>query len=201
MHDSIRPELQAGLWDQWPNADGQDVRQAIATTHATWMLDASLFEAPATAEERANALRAARMMGYTLFRAATRMTHAPDGSAQLTVRIENRGAAPFYYVWPAELEALDVSGKVVARARADWPLPSLLPGRKAEMERGAACRTGDDPDGAAGDRESNAGRASGGVRECGDGNCTEWVADAAVNSMGCRSNPNPWRRRQKTITD
>jgi hypothetical protein len=108
------------------------VRQAIATTHATWLLDASLFEAPATAEERANALRAARMMGYTLFRAATRMTHAPDGSAQLTVRIENRGAAPFYYVWPAELEALDVSGKVVVRARADWPLPSLLPGRKAE---------------------------------------------------------------------
>lgn len=128
----IRPELQATLWNKWPNAEGQDVKAAITTTHATWMLDADLFKTTPTPEQKANALRATRMMGYALYCAAARMAPGRNGSSELTVRMEDRGVAPFYYLWPAELQALDASGKVVAQALVDWPLPSLLPGKKAE---------------------------------------------------------------------
>jgi Domain of unknown function (DUF4832) len=132
MGGEIRPELQAKIWDQWPNAGGQNVATAIATTHATWMLDADLFRTLPTAEERTNALRAARLMGYTLFCAAERMVPGQNGSTEITVRMENRGVAPFYYVWPAELQALDADGKVIAQVSAVWPLPLLLPGTQAE---------------------------------------------------------------------
>jgi Domain of unknown function (DUF4832) len=132
MGGEIRPELQAEIWDQWPNAEGQDVATAIATTHATWMLDADLFSTSPTAEERTNAMRAARLMGYMLYCAAVRMVPGQNESTEITVRIENRGVAPFYYMWPAELQALDSHRKVIAQAGAVWPLPSLLPGKKVE---------------------------------------------------------------------
>jgi hypothetical protein len=128
----IRPELQDELWDKWPNAKGQDVALAIAATHATWLLDENLFKTPQTEEQRANALRAERMLGYTFYCAASRMVRGQDGSAVVTVRVENRGVAPIYYGWAVDLEALDTIGKVAARARVAWPLPALLPGRGAE---------------------------------------------------------------------
>ena len=46
--------------------------------------------------------------------------------------MENRGAAPIYYAWPVEIEALDENGKSAGRSRVAWPLPTLLPGKKAE---------------------------------------------------------------------
>jgi hypothetical protein len=132
MGGEIYPALHGGLWDSWPNAEGQDVTAAIATTHATWLLDAALFKAVPTAEERANVLRAERMLGYTLFCEQWRMIRNKDRSATLTVRMENRGVAPMYYAWPIEAEALDGDGKAVGQGNAVWPLPSLLPGKAAE---------------------------------------------------------------------
>jgi hypothetical protein len=128
----IRPEFQAALWDQWPNVEGQDIKTAISTTHATWMLDDGLFKTSPTSEERTNALRAERLMGYTLFCIASRIAPGKGASTEVSVRIENRGVAPFYYSWPAELRALDARGQVIGETRIVWPLPSLLPGKSAE---------------------------------------------------------------------
>jgi hypothetical protein len=128
----IYPQLQAEIWDRWPNSEGQDVRAAIARTHVTWMLDSGLFTPEPTAPERANALRAERMLGYTLFCAASRTEQGKDGSLQVTVRLENRGVAPVYYAWPVDLEALDGGGNVVGQTRLAWPLPALLPGNRAD---------------------------------------------------------------------
>jgi hypothetical protein len=128
----IFPPIQAGIWDAWPNAKGQDLTATIATTHATFMFDATLFATAPTATQKANAQRAQRMLGYTLFCSSARMVRGKDGSATVTVRIENRGVAPMYYAWPVEAEFLDGTTKVVARGRTVWPLPTLLPGKTTE---------------------------------------------------------------------
>jgi Domain of unknown function (DUF4832) len=128
----IFPPIQAGIWSAWPNAKGQDLTTTIATTHATFMFDSTLFATVPAATEKANAQRAQRMLGYTLFCSSARIVRGKNGSATVTVRIENRGVAPMYYAWPVELEYLDGSTKVVARGGTAWPLPTLLPGKTAE---------------------------------------------------------------------
>lgn len=128
----IYPELQKGLWASWPNHEGEGAGDAIATTHATWILDSELFAAPHTADERATALRAERMLGYTLYCREWQIVRSQDGTAKITLRVENRGVAPMYYAWPAEAETLDADGKVVGQGRSSWPLPALLPGQTAE---------------------------------------------------------------------
>lgn len=128
----IYPQLQAHLWDAWPNSEGQDVATAIATIHATWMLDNDLFQHDPTPEQKANALRADRSLGYKFYCSAARVARAADGSVSIAVRIENRGLAPFYAAWPVELEAI-ARGKEVANRLADWPLAALLPGESSEF--------------------------------------------------------------------
>jgi hypothetical protein len=96
------------------------------------MLDSDLFTAFAAPAERANALRAARMLGYTLYCREWRLTRNKEASATISVRVENRGAAPIYYAWPAEAEAIDATGKIIGKGRAIWPLPELLPGKTAD---------------------------------------------------------------------
>jgi hypothetical protein len=127
----IYPALQSGLWDSWPNREGQPVGLAIATAHSTWMLDSEMFVAPHTPVERANALRAARMLGYTLYCREWQIARDDDGSTKITLRVENHGVAPMYYSWTAEAKALDGSGKIVGQGSAVWPLPTLLPGQTA----------------------------------------------------------------------
>jgi hypothetical protein len=129
MGGEIYPELQSGLFESWPNRQGQPTSLSIAVTHATWMLDSALFVDPLTPAERANALRTERMLGYTFYCREWQLTQNKDGSSTIMVRLENRGAAPMYYAWPAEAEALDANGKIVAQTTASWPLPELLPGK------------------------------------------------------------------------
>lgn len=128
----IYPQTQVGLWDVWPNPNAQDVPLSIQTTHATWMMDSKLFASVPTETQRTNALRADRMMGYTLFCKQFQVVQDKNGSATLTVSIENRGVAPFYYVWPVEAVAVDAAGKELEKDMATWPLPSLLPGNSAD---------------------------------------------------------------------
>ena len=131
MGGEIYPALQVGLWDARPNKAGQDMTQVIATTHATWMLASDLFKTVPTAEERANALRAERMLGYTFFCKQFAVKREGAG-ATVTVRVENRGGAPIYYAWPVEADAVDSTGKTVGKGRALWALPALMPGRSGD---------------------------------------------------------------------
>ncbi len=124
----IYPETQIALWDAWPSDNGsQDVTTSIQTIHRHMDDGLNLFTTLLTDDMRANALRAARMMGYTLF-----CKEFSVKKNTVTVQIENRGVAPFYYAWPAEAVALDATGKEVGKGTATWPLPSLLPGNSAD---------------------------------------------------------------------
>jgi hypothetical protein len=127
----IYPQLQAGLFDAGPEHTGEDATTAIFITHATWMLDNDLFARRSTPAERANALRVDRLLGYTLFCSAVQLVRLTDDSAAISVRIENRGVAPFYALWPVEFEAVK-AGRTLAVEQASWTLSKLLPGKEAE---------------------------------------------------------------------
>jgi len=128
----VRPEVQSHLFDAWPNAEGEDLQSAIATIHPTWLLDETLFSDTLSTKETQNALRAERLLGYTLYCSAVRVTQSSNGGTTVSLRIENRGVAPIAYAWPVQLEALDAAKEPIAQAQATWPLTNLMPGTQAE---------------------------------------------------------------------
>eukprot|EP00741_Cyanophora_paradoxa_P020604 tig00021275_g19888.t1 len=64
-------------------------------------------------------------MGYELH-----AIFAPTATStlRLTVHIENRGVAPFYYKWPVALRGAD--GKVASQWTTNWDIRAALPGQK-----------------------------------------------------------------------
>jgi hypothetical protein len=125
----VRPEIQSTVWDNWPNTTGQDVSTCITTTHATWMIDSANFSSSPllTAAQYANALRAHRMLGYELYVSSV-SADPQNGCMNISVTMENRGVAPFYYSWPMELALTDSDGNIISRTTTGWQLKSVLPG-------------------------------------------------------------------------
>ena len=53
--------------------------------------------------------------------------HYDEGKLSLTV--ENRGGAPFYYLWPVRASVFEGEKHIHSTERDDLDLPSLLPGK------------------------------------------------------------------------
>lgn len=120
----VRPEVQDCLWKETSCApSGQGFDACVDGTHASWMLNQGAFEG-LPESEKAKALAGARRLGYELH-----VSRVELGNPGLygTVRLENRGVAPFYYPWTVHLGALDGSRKLTTWAL-PWDLRSLLPG-------------------------------------------------------------------------
>jgi hypothetical protein len=124
----VRPELQNAVWDFWPNTTGEDVSNCISTTHASWMLNSGVFKTSLSGDPYANALRAHRMFGYQLYVPSATLTPQSDGSLRVSVNIENKGVAPFYYNWTVECALVDASGNILSTKQTDWLLRDVLPG-------------------------------------------------------------------------
>ena len=80
------------------------------------------------------ATKAHAALGYDLAVTQTR-TVVTDGKTQVSIRLTNRGVAPFYYNWPLEFSLINPQepAKTVASTQADANLPSLLPGQTTEV--------------------------------------------------------------------
>ncbi|RYD65315.1 MAG: DUF4832 domain-containing protein [Verrucomicrobiaceae bacterium] len=140
----IRPELQATIFDRWPNLPvkvergaGENLAECLEATHATWMLNEHLFAAPLTDSQRKNALHAQRLLGYELQVTRSSIEWDERGNLCVKLKIKNAGVAPFYYQWPAEFAAYDPGAKetrVLGQAT-NWALPDILPdGREYQRE-------------------------------------------------------------------
>ncbi|MEV0714473.1 DUF4832 domain-containing protein [Asanoa sp. NPDC050611] len=121
----LRPEIQSCLWDE-PVSCGQyeDFAASVAQTHASWLINHAAF-AP-TGYSGANyerALAASRSLGYELT-----VTEAALARDRVSIRVANRGVAPFYYDWRAELAAVDGRGRVVRRWHTPWTMAGIQPG-------------------------------------------------------------------------
>lgn len=124
----LRPEIQSCLWDQ-PVSCGQyeDYAQSVRLTHASWLIDHAAFAgAGHTGDAYFRALDGAKSLGYELT-----VTEAAVSAQQVSVRIENRGVAPFYYPWKAELAAIGADGRIAARWKTAWTVTGIQPGDPA----------------------------------------------------------------------
>ncbi|MEV0951604.1 DUF4832 domain-containing protein [Promicromonospora sp. NPDC050249] len=110
-----------------------DVAGSTAASHASWIINHQAWATGYDGDDRERAVAAAAALGYDL--AATQATLTNNGGgASVTLTLTNRGVAPFYGDWPAELVVLDDEGEVVRRTAVDADLPSIQPGASATVE-------------------------------------------------------------------
>jgi len=120
----IRPELWKTIFTNKTLAKQQNFTECVRQTHATWLMDTGLFTSsnPPTADRVSRATPAVRLMGYELHVSKAELV---DGNLSLT--IENRGVAPFYYDWPIEVRysAPNIRTQPLFP---EWKLSEIMPG-------------------------------------------------------------------------
>jgi hypothetical protein len=122
----LRPEIQSCLWEEPVSCtQHEDFAESVAQTHASWLINHAAFAgAGYTGDNYFRALAAAKSLGYELT-----VTGAALTRDQVSVRVANRGTAPFYYDWRAELAAVDSQGRIVRRWNTPWTMTGIQPGQ------------------------------------------------------------------------
>lgn len=127
----LYPPLQqdTSFWQYWPNQNGQDFQTSVETTHASWLMNDRIYKYSLPDETAsANALKAHKMLGYTLYNSAVQLADSPAASLQVNVKLQNKGVAPFYYNWPVEFGVVSSSDSwVKSLGTANWNLNSVQP--------------------------------------------------------------------------
>ncbi|MGL6074522.1 MAG: DUF4832 domain-containing protein [Fimbriiglobus sp.] len=124
----IRPEAWGKVFDPQPdNKKIQDFRKCVDETHASWLMDSGMFGKQATEVRKKRAEVEVQHMGYE-FHVPAITTKPTHGKLAVTVELENRGVAPFYYDWKLEYAILR-NGKLTTYP-ASGKLTGLLPGDK-----------------------------------------------------------------------
>lgn len=134
----LRPELQAAFWKRPlpTNLKYEDYDKCVELTHCSWLINQKLFNKRLPDREYERAMSGARKLGYDLHASAMRMTsQGTRPGILLTLAVENRGVAPFYYNWPVliRMARTSVDGQVAPAIDfpTRWKLRELLPGRSA----------------------------------------------------------------------
>ncbi len=124
----IRPELWPCIWTAEGCDKGQNFDECVRQTHATWLMETSTSR-QLSDDERARALKAARSLGYEFHVSRSEILVKREGKAvRVTLDVENRGVAPFYYEWPMELAVAKPDGTIVETHKTFWSLRDILPG-------------------------------------------------------------------------
>lgn len=128
----IRPEAWGKVFDVDPGDDCiQDFLQCVEATHVTWLMDSGMFSGDESAQNAERVQRAKEMvrrMGYEFYVSAATITRPNRRKLQISVQVENRGVAPFYYAWSPVFALLDQNGTVVRQQKGAGGLLGLLPG-------------------------------------------------------------------------
>jgi hypothetical protein len=130
----IRPELWGCLWNENGCApQGQDFTECIRQTHASWLMDSSVNR-KLTDDQRRRAESAAGRLGYQLHVSSYSALIKQNQLHNLSVTIQNRGVAPFYYPWTVQVGIVDATGKVLQSWDTDWKINSILPDQSVRFE-------------------------------------------------------------------
>ncbi|WP_310556759.1 T9SS type A sorting domain-containing protein [Flavobacterium sp.] len=122
----IFPDLQNAIWQAIPNPSGQDFQTCVNTTHATYMLNHSVFDDPIGSTTYTNALIQNKRFGYTFHVNGIKLNAYQNGEINIDVRLENRGVAPFYYNWAVEL-GLVKDNVLTSLGTTNWNIPAIQP--------------------------------------------------------------------------
>lgn len=130
----IRPEMWGCLWNEGGCAPkGQDFGECIRQSHASWLMDTSTSR-KLTDDQCRRAETAAASLGYELTATHYSARIKSDHLESLSLTIQNRGVAPFYYLWTVQVGILDATGKVLQSWDTDWKINSILPDQSAGFE-------------------------------------------------------------------
>jgi hypothetical protein len=134
----IRPEAWGQVFAPQPaNPKIQNFRQCVEATHASWLMDSGMFERKQSADRIQRAMDEVRRMGYEFHVPAVTLGPSAGSALPVTVELENRGVAPFYYPWRSRFGLLDDSGKLVRTVPGSGELKGLLPGAPPRVWREA----------------------------------------------------------------
>lgn len=126
----IRPEAWEEVFDEAPqNANIQNFRGCVEATHATWLMDSGMFRKKQQADRFHRAEQEVRRMGYEFHALAVTIAEVKGGKLMVSLEIENRGVAPFYYDWKSEYGLL-ADGQAAQAFPGSGRLTGLLPGDK-----------------------------------------------------------------------
>ena len=95
-------------------------------------MDSGLFEKKQKADRIKRAEDQVRRMGYDFHVPGVTIGGVKGGKLPVTVEIENRGVAPFYYDWKPEY-GLILDGKAATTFRGSGKLVGLLPSDKPRV--------------------------------------------------------------------
>lgn len=123
----IRPEAWGIVFDEKIDVpEVQDFAACVQATHVTWLMDTGMFRTKAAEPRLSRALDLVRTMGYEFHIPA--VTVQREGQTlHVTVDVENRGVAPFYYDWSVEYALLTNEGKIARTWPGAGKLTGLLP--------------------------------------------------------------------------
>lgn len=129
----IRPEAWGMVFDEHP-ADKriQNFRQCVEATHVTWLMDSGMFKKGQPAERIERAKREVQRMGYEFHAPAVTIGSVREGKLTVSLEVENRGVAPFYYDWKPEYGLL-ADGRAVKTFSGSGRLVGLLPGDRPRV--------------------------------------------------------------------
>ena len=131
----VRPEVQSCMWDTSQTncvPAGQEFSNCVALSHASWMLNQTVFDPGFTGSEQDLALAGAQQMGYELYVTnATVVDPYVSGPLNVRVQLLNLGVAPFYYDWPIQVGVLNSNRILVQNWTTPWKLSSLAAGTNA----------------------------------------------------------------------
>ena len=124
----IRPEAWGKVFDKEPEDKRiQNFKQCVEQTHVTWLMDTGMFQEEtwsSTRRTRANDL--VRKMGYEFHIPKVSWSHDKQ-YITISLEIENRGVAPFYYKWPLKFAVLSKEGRILKVFQSDKHLANILP--------------------------------------------------------------------------
>lgn len=122
----IHPDLQGGIWQAIPNPVGQDFQTCMNTTHATYMLNHTVFDDPVGSTTYNNAIVQNKLFGYKFHVNGIKLNAYQNGEINIDVRLENRGVAPFYYNWKVEL-GLVKDNVLTSLGTTNWNIQAIQP--------------------------------------------------------------------------
>ncbi len=123
----IRPEAWGHVFDENPAVTQvQDFRRCVEQTHVSWLMDSGMFQKKQSDERIARAEAWVRRMGYEFYVRSVAINELPNSSIDVSLEIENRGVAPFYYDWRPEFGVI-MNGRVVGTYPSTGKLVGILP--------------------------------------------------------------------------
>ena len=127
----FRPEGQTPFVNGTPSTRYQDYDACVNETHCSWLMFQKAFN-NLNSEQLARVTTASKKLGYDLSVSTSTAQIPAANSIKAYVKINNTGAAPFYYKWDVKLALVNNSNSIVKQYDTDWDITTILPNTPVE---------------------------------------------------------------------